>query len=80
MCRESTAVLVCTPTPLPTRWGLAWLMGICAVTCAAACGSVQVGKLKVYRLVLHHRRLHYASGADFCFVVSMTVTIGSRTV
>ena len=43
-------------------WGLAWLMGICAVTCAAACGSVQVGKLKVYRLVLRHRRLHYASG------------------
>ena len=43
-------------------WGLAWLLGICAVTCAAACGSVQVGKLKVYRLVLRHRRLHYASG------------------
>ena len=43
-------------------WGLAWLMGICAVTCAAACGSVQVGKLKVYRLFLRHRRLHYASG------------------
>ena len=37
-------------------------MGICAVTCAAACGSVQVGKLKVYRLVVRHRRLHYASG------------------
>ena len=43
-------------------WGLAWLMGICAVTCAAICGSVQVGKLKVYRLVVRHRRLHYASG------------------
>ena len=42
--------------------GLAWLMGICAVTCAAACGSVQVGKVKVYHLVLHNRRLHYASG------------------
>ena len=42
-----------------TGWGLAWLMGICAVTCAAACGSVQVGKLKVYHLVSRKRRLHY---------------------
>ena len=45
-----------------TGWGLAWLMGMCAVTCAAACGSVQVGKLKVYHLVLHNRRLHHAPG------------------
>ena len=37
-------------------------MGICAVTCAAACGSVQVGKLKVYQVVLCNRRLHYAPG------------------
>ena len=45
-----------------TGWGLAWLMGIYAVTCAAACGSVQVGKLKVYHLVLRNCRLHYAPG------------------
>ena len=45
-----------------TGWGLAWLMGICAVTCAAACGSVQVGKPKVYHLVLRNRRLHYSPG------------------
>ena len=44
-----------------TGWGLAWLMGIGAVTCAAACGSVEVGKLNV-SLALRHRRLHYASG------------------
>ena len=57
------------PTLPPTRrhfaltgWGLAWLMGICAVTCAAACGLVQVGKLKVYHLVLRNRRPHYAPG------------------
>ena len=37
-------------------------MGICAVTCGAACGSVQVGKLKVYHPVLRDRRLHYAPG------------------
>ena len=37
-------------------------MGLCAVTCAAACGSVQVRKLKVYYLVLSNRRLHYAPG------------------
>ena len=43
-------------------WGLAWLMGICAVTCAAACGLVQVGKLKMYQLVLRSRWLHYAPG------------------
>ena len=36
-------------------WGLAWLLGICAGTCAAACGSVQVGKLKVHQLVLRNR-------------------------
>ena len=38
-------------------------MGICAVTCAAACGSLQVGKLKVSRLVLRNRQLHYAPGS-----------------
>ena len=43
-------------------WGVARLMGICAVTCAASFGSVQVGKLKVYHLVLRYRRLHYAPG------------------
>ena len=43
-----------------TGWGMTWLMGICAVTCVAACGSVQVRKLKLYRLALRHRRLHYA--------------------
>ena len=43
-----------------TGWGLAWLMGIFAVMCAVACGSLQVGKLKVYHLVL--RRPHYAPG------------------
>ena len=45
-----------------TGWGLAWLMGICTVTCVAACGSVQVGKLKVYHLVPRNRQLHYAPG------------------
>ena len=45
-----------------TGWGLAWLMGMCALTCAGTCGSVQVEKLKVHCLVLRHRRLHYASG------------------
>ena len=34
-------------------------MGICAVTCAAACGSVHLGKLKVYHLVPRNRRPHY---------------------
>ena len=37
-------------------------MGVCAVTCVSACGSLQVGKLKVYHLVLCNRRLHYAQG------------------
>ena len=37
-------------------------MGICAVTRVAACSSVQVGKMKVYHLVLRNRRLHYAPG------------------
>ena len=50
------------PTASSRRSGLAWRMGICAVTCAVACGSVHVGKLKVYHLVLHNRRLHYAPG------------------
>ena len=45
-----------------TGLGLAWLMSICAVMCAASCGSVQVGKLKVYHLVLRNRRLYYAPG------------------
>ena len=38
------------------------MMGICAVTCAAACGLVHLGKLKVYCLFLRNRRLHYAPG------------------
>ena len=42
--------------------GLAGLMGICAVTCAAAYSSLQMGKLKVYHLVLRSRGLHYALG------------------
>ena len=45
-----------------TGWGLPWLMGICAVTCAAACGSLQPGTLKVYHVVLRNRWLHYAPG------------------
>ena len=43
-----------------TGWGLAWLMGMCAVTCVAACGSVRVGKVKVYHLIRCNRWLHYA--------------------
>ena len=45
-----------------TGWGLAWLMGICAVPCTAACGSVHVGKLKVYHPIVRSRRLHNAPG------------------
>ena len=45
-----------------TRSGLSWLIRICTVTCAAACGSVPVGKLKVYHLALRNRWLHYAPG------------------
>ena len=45
-----------------TGWRVAWLMCICVVTYATACGLVQVGKLKVYHLVLRNRRLHYATG------------------
>ena len=45
-----------------TGWRLAWPMGICVVTCAAACSSVRVGKLKVYHLILRNRRLHYTPG------------------
>ena len=37
-------------------------MGVCEVTCVAPYGSVQVGQLKVYHLVLRNRPVHYAPG------------------
>ena len=51
-------------------WGLAWLMGICAVTCAVPCSSVQIGKLNVLRPVLRPQLLRYASG-------TLPTTLGS---
>ena len=51
------------PPPLrPHGVGPSLADGHLRVTCAAASGSVQVGKLKVYHLVLRNRRLHYAPG------------------
>ena len=38
------------------------MMGICVVMCAAACGLLRVGKVKVYHLLVRNRRLHYAPG------------------
>ena len=42
-----------------SSWGL---IGVCAVACAAACGSGQICKLKVYRLHLDQRRIRYVPG------------------
>ena len=43
-------------------WGLALLMGVCAIACATACSSAQVHKLKVCCVRLDRCRMWYMQG------------------